>query len=136
MSGPGTIGVPIISPRSSSDTENRSHSMTAHQPNRSVSRRTALAGLGTAGLGVALTTTVRQASAQEGAGDLASHPMVGTWAAMTPGGVVPQIHGADGSFIAAYPPNYVDPQLGLAFQGPGLGRWDPDGERRANFTFL
>ena len=55
---------------------------------------------------------------------------------MTPGGVVPQIHGADGSFIAAFPPNYVDPMLGLAFQGPGLGRWEPDGERRGLITFL
>jgi hypothetical protein len=101
-----------------------------------LTRRAALAGLGTAGVGVALATTARFAAAQEGAGDLASHPMVGTWAAMTPGGVVPQIHGADGSFIAAFPPNYVDPQSGLLFQGPGLGRWEPDGERRANFTFL
>jgi hypothetical protein len=111
--------------------------MTTQRTTDAVSRRTALAGLGASGLGLALATTVRQASAaQEGAGDLASHPMVGTWAAMTPGGVVPQIHGADGSFIAAFPPNYVDPQIGLTFQGSGLGRWDPDGERRATFTFL
>ena len=31
MSGPGTIGVLVVSPRSSSNIENRSHSMTAHQ---------------------------------------------------------------------------------------------------------
>jgi hypothetical protein len=87
-------------------------------------------------LGIAVAAPTRQASAQDAAGDLASHPMVGTWAAMTPGGVVPQIHGADGSFIAAFPSNYVDPQLGLTFQGPALGRWEPNGERSARFTFL
>ena len=110
--------------------------MTNHRTEPNVSRRTALTGLGAGGLGIALATTARHAAAQDGAGDLASHPMVGTWAAMTPDGVVPQIHGADGSFIAAFTPNYVDPQLGLTFQGPGLGRWEPDGERRATFTFL
>jgi hypothetical protein len=26
--------------------------------------------------------------------------------------------------------------LGLAFQGPGLGRWEPDGEQRGLITFL
>ena len=101
-----------------------------------LTRRTALAGLGASGLGIAVAAPTRQASAQDAAGEMASHPMVGTWAAMTPGGVVPQIHGDDGSFIAAFPSNYVDPQLGLTFQGPALGRWEPDGERSARFTFF
>ncbi len=74
--------------------------------------------------------------AQEGGDDLANHPLVGTWAVMTPGGVVPQTHGSDGSFIAAFPPNYVDPALGLTFQGPALGRWESTGARGGRFTFL
>jgi hypothetical protein len=37
---------------------------------------------------------------------------------MTMGAVVPQTHGAEGSFVAALPPNYVDPALGLTFRGP------------------
>lgn len=98
-----------------------------------VSRRSALAGLGLGALGVAIA---RPATAQEAAGNLASHPLVGTWAVITPGGVVPQIHGADGSLIAAFPPNYVDPALGLTFQGPALGRWEADGERTGHFTFI
>ena len=105
-----------------------------HDP--AISRRTALVGLGVGGFGLALTTAGRPAAAQDRAGDLASHPMVGTWAAMTPDGVVPQIHGADGSIIAAFTPNYVDPALGLTFQGPALGRWEPDGERRAKIMFI
>jgi len=99
-----------------------------------VSRRTALAGLGAGGLGVALAA--RTAAAQEANADLAGHLLTGSWAVMTPGGVVPQLHGADGSIVAFYPPNYVDPALGLTFQAPALGRWEADGERSGHFTFL
>jgi len=67
---------------------------------------------------------------------LADHPLVGTWAAMTPGGVVPQTHGPDGSIIAAFPPNYVDPGLGLTFQGPALGRWESTGARSGRFNII
>ena len=108
--------------------------MTTLPTDRPLSRRAALAGVGAGGLGLALGA--RGAAAQEGEGDLAGHPLTGSWVAMTPGGVVPQIHGADGSFIAAFPPNYVDPVLGLTFQGPALGRWEADGERSGHFTFI
>jgi hypothetical protein len=108
--------------------------MPTQPTDRSLSRRTALAGLGATGLGLALGSS---ATAQEASlSDLAGHPLTGTWAALTPGGVVPQIHGADGSLIAAFPPNYVDPALGLTFQGPALGRWEADGERTGHFTFI
>jgi len=106
------------------------------RPSSAVTRRTALAGLGAGGLGLAFAAVARPAVAQEGAGDLAGHPLTGTWAVMTPGGIVPQIHGADGSMIAAFTPNYVDPALGLTFQGPALGRWEADGERTGHFTFI
>jgi len=102
-----------------------------------ISRRTALAGLGAAGAGLALAATVHPAAAQEAAaGDLANHPLVGTWAVQTPGGVTPQIHGPDGSVVVAFPPNYVDPALGLTFQGTALGRWEADGDRIGRFTAL
>ena len=78
----------------------------------------------------------RTTMAQDGSGDLADHPLVGTWAVMTTGGVVPQTHGPDGSIIVAFPPNYVDPVLGLTFQGPALGRWESTGARGGRFTFL
>ena len=99
-----------------------------------VSRRTALAGLGASGLGFALTA--RKTAAQEGGAIPAGHPLTGTWLVMTPGGVVPQIHGPDGSVIAAFTPNYVDPILGLVFQGPGLGVWEADGDRAGRFTVV
>jgi hypothetical protein len=99
-------------------------------------RRAALTSLGAGGIGIALAASARPAAAQEGASDLAGHPLTGTWAVMTPGGVVPQIHGPDGSVIAAFPPNYVDPTLGLTFQGPALGRWESTGARSGHFTVI
>lgn len=110
--------------------------MTTHATRNAISRRSTLAGLAGGGLGLAFAAAARPAAAQEGAGDLDGHPMVGTWAVMTPGGVVPQIHGPDGSVVVAYPPNYVDPMLGLIFQGPSLGRWEADGERNGHFTVI
>ena len=110
--------------------------MTTHRTDHTASRRTALASLGIGGLGLVLAAQGGTATAQERGGDLAGHPLVGTWVVATTGGVVPQTHHADGSFIAAFPPNYVDPGLGLTFQGPGLGRWESTGERSGRFTFL
>jgi hypothetical protein len=73
---------------------------------------------------------VRTGAAQEATPDaLAGHPLVGTWLVLTPGGVTPQTFAADGSTVGAVPPNYVDPMLGLTFQGPLLGQWEAVGER-------
>jgi hypothetical protein len=76
------------------------------------------------------------AAAQEGAADLAGHPLVGTWVVMTPGGVVPQTFSPDGSTVGALPPSYVDPTLGLTLQGPVLGVWEASGERSGHFTVI
>jgi hypothetical protein len=110
--------------------------MTTHPGNRSISRRIAVAGLGAGSLGLALAATGPGAAAQTGTSDLAGHPLVGTWAVQTPGGVVPQIHGPDGSVISAFTPNYVDPALSLTFQGPGLGVWEATGDRSGHFTVI
>ncbi len=104
--------------------------------NNSVSRRTALTGLGVGGIGLALAATARPATAQEGAGDLAGHPLVGTWAVMAPDGVIPQTHGPDGSVVVSSPPSYVDPMLGLTFRSSALGRWEADGERSGHFAVI
>jgi hypothetical protein len=101
-----------------------------------LSRRAALGGVGAAAATVGLGHVDRTLAQETTPDALANHPLVGTWAVMTTGGVVPQTHGADGSFIAAFPPNYVDPVLGLTFQGPGLGRWESTGGRGGRFTFL
>jgi hypothetical protein len=41
-------------------------------------------------------------SAQEESSDLAGHPLVGTWLAMTPFGAAAETFSADGSFVAGY----------------------------------
>jgi hypothetical protein len=63
---------------------------TSHS-NDTVSRRAALAGLGAGGLGLALAASGRSAAAQDAAAEMASHPIVGAWNAMTPGGPAPGI---------------------------------------------
>src|SRR5215203_3589177 len=112
----------------------RRFAMTTRRSDRSVSRRTALAGLGAGSLATALGSA-SPASAQDGI-DLSTHPLAGTWAVTTTGGIVPQHHGPDGAIVAYFPPNYVDPALGLTYQGPALGQWEADGARGARFTFI
>jgi hypothetical protein len=111
--------------------------MSTSRTTDSISRRAALAGLGATGLSLALATTTRLASAQEATPDaMAGHPMIGTWAVMAPDGVIPQIHGPDGTVVVAFPPSYVDPTLGLTFRSPALGRWEADGERSGHFAVI
>src|SRR5438045_3389415 len=71
---------PIATTPSRSDKRTRSQLMTPSHTAQSVTRRTALAGLGAGGLGLALASTARQASAQEATPvPMAGHPLVGTW---------------------------------------------------------
>ena len=42
----------------------------------------------------------------------------------------------DGTAILAVAPTYVDPMLGVTFQGPFLGAWEPTSERGAHFTAI
>ncbi len=51
--------------------------MTTHRSSAPVTRRTALAGLGAGGFGLALAATARPAAAQEGAGDHGQSPAGG-----------------------------------------------------------
>ena len=102
--------------------------------NGGFSRRVTLGGAGILAVAAGLEH-VQRTLAQEGRNP-ANHPLLGTWAVSTSGGIVPQTHFADGSFIAAFPPNTVDPVTGLVFQGTGLGRWEVVSERRGQFTFV
>jgi hypothetical protein len=70
------------------------------------------------------------------ASDLASHPIVGAWIAITPPDGGPAIFHADGTLIMGWSANYVDPTLGVVFQGPGIGTWEPQGGREVHFTSI
>jgi hypothetical protein len=103
--------------------------MLRHTTDR-VSRRTALAGLGAGGLGVALAAPGTRVAAQEASTDaLAGHPLVGTWLAITPFGASPETFAADGTVIEAG-------DQGVTFYGPGIGVWTSTGERSGAFTFV
>src|SRR4051812_42237185 len=109
--------------------------MLRHTTDR-VSRRTALAGLGAGGLGVALAAPGTRVAAQEASTDsLAGHPLVGTWLAITPFGASPETFAADGSVVAG-PPIIEAGDQGVTFFGPGIGVWTSTGERSGAFTFV
>jgi hypothetical protein len=102
--------------------------MTTPRTTDIVSRRTALAGLGAGGLGLALATSVRQVSAQDATpADMAGHPIIGTWIvdrnpddpADPPTAVV---FTSDGGWI--------DPVLGVA------GVWQATGPQSAAWTAI
>jgi hypothetical protein len=86
-------------------------------------RRIAIAGLAVGGLGTAIIPTVaaRQASPEA----MATHPMVGTWLAITPGGPTPAHFLADGSFLASSAPISVDAEGTITYFSPRTGAWEP-----------
>ena len=55
------------------------------QTDHPISRRSALAGLGAGGLGLALANAARPANAQDATPELANHPVVGAWTGDHPG---------------------------------------------------
>ena len=114
--------------------------MTMSRTAASVSRRTALAGLGAGGLDLAFAAHGRGASAQEGPDSLAGHPLTGTWLAMSnpplpdaPQAATPSVFGADGTVLLMFPLTQAGPQ-GAVFNSAAVGTWAADGERRGHFT--
>jgi len=100
-----------------------------------VSRRTALAGLGAGGIGLAVAASARPAAAQDAASEaMAGHPIVGVWNAMTPGGPSLATFLADGSATFANPPTAMDPARGVVYLSPSVGTWEPVSERGIHFT--
>lgn len=78
-------------------------------------------------------------AAQDASNAMAEHPIVGAWLTMNPGdppSASPVSFTADGIMTVAYAPSYIDPELGLTFQGTAIGAWEPTGERSIRFTFV
>ena len=101
--------------------------MTNHRPDRSVSRRAALAGLGAG----ALATTVRSASTHDATPvAMAGHPLVGTWTVPFAGpedpvGPALNSYGADGIVTQ------IDP-----IRGNASGAWEAAGPRTGLVTLV
>lgn len=115
--------------------------MKIHRGLSAVSRRTALAGFGAGGLGLALAAHAVPAMAQDTAGDLADHPLVGGWLAQVPTapGAPPvanvTINTADGFVINVAPVVRSGPN-GVSVASGGVGMWESAGERSAHFTIV
>jgi len=95
--------------------------MTRSTTDSLVTRRTALAGLGAGGLGLAIAASTHHASAQD-ADALANHPIVGVWNAMTPGGPAPGIFFPNGIALMTPQVTQAGPN-GVTFvtSNPGCG---------------
>jgi hypothetical protein len=103
---------------------------------QSVSRRTALAGLGAGGLGLALAARGHHASAQDAApASYAGHVQVGVWMIDSGIGRAIAVYGADGSVITALAPSQAGPQ-GVTFASTQIGTWEPTGDRTAHLTVV
>jgi hypothetical protein len=108
--------------------------MSTSNTGRIVSRRTALAGLGASGLGLALAATTRHAAAQDAApDDLAGHPMVGAWLVAGPRGPSMTIVHPTGTWMDAGLAAAPGP-TGTTFNSTAVGTWEPYGERGIHFT--
>ena len=107
------------------------------RPTNPVSRRTALAGLGAGGLGLALAATARGVAAQNAIAEMATHPLVGTWMTGTSPADFAVAHwDADGNMtnngLFALP----GPDGTMIHSNPFAGVWEPDGDRGIHFTFM
>ena len=114
--------------------------MTPHQPDRSVSRRTALASLGALAAALSIARQL-DAAAQEATPEATpiprdGHPIVGVWQSDpdpgNPHNTLPiNIHASNGA--------YVEYGVGFAeMDRPtvGIGAWRPTGERTAEVVFV
>jgi hypothetical protein len=102
--------------------------------NRSVSRRSAVAGL--AGGSLAFAGLRLPATAAQSQPELATHPIVGTWlAGRAPNDIAVAHWGPDGSMTTNLATVSVAPDGKIAFNDPPLGSWVPISARGIHFIF-
>jgi hypothetical protein len=107
-----------------------------NKPTRSsstVTRRSALAGLGAGSLGLAFAVTTHSALAQDAATEMANHPIVGNWMVTTGAGPAMAVFLADGTNIQDLPATQAGPN-GVEFVSTQVGSWEPVSERGIHFT--
>lgn len=109
--------------------------MTSNPTKQQLNRRSTIAALTGAGLGIALAST-RTAAAQET--DLASHPMVGTWLVRTPDGSLGvNFCWPDGRWMhAGSPLGAPAPDGMLTYISAQNGVWEPDPENDRGIHFV
>jgi hypothetical protein len=105
---------------------------------RSLSRRTALAGLGAGGLVAALGARGARSAPMLSTAD---HPLTGMWLAMAnpvrddgPPFPAPSLFAADGTVVLGFVPAAIGPDGQVQFPGSPMGVWEPYDERTGHFT--
>jgi hypothetical protein len=110
--------------------------MTTLNNGQSLSRRTAMTGLGGAGLGLALAATARSVVAKDAAVDMANHPLVGTWLAGTsPTDIALNYWGADGSMTLQTTIYPGQSDGSVVYNDQAMGVWEPIDARGIHITF-
>ena len=107
----------------------------------SLTRRTALAGLGAGSLGIALGNQSGRAAQTMSTAD---HPLMGVWLAMAnpprrdqdPQYPAPSIFAADGTVILSFVPAHINMTGDLEYSGSPLGVWEPYDEQTGHFTVV
>jgi hypothetical protein len=112
--------------------------MTSSPSGRSLSRRSAIAGIGAGGL-VASLGPQRSGAAQ--GMTTADHPLTGTWLAManparpeSPQTPVPSLFNADGTVVLGFVPADINMDGDIQYVGPAIGVWEPYDEQTGHFT--
>jgi len=108
--------------------------MTSNQSHQQFSRRSTIAALTGAGLGMSLAGA-RTVGAQDA--DLANHPMVGTWLVRTPDGSLGINYvRPDGTWMCAGSPIMPAPDGTFTYQSAQNGVWEPDPENARGIHFV
>ena len=105
----------------------------------SLTRRTALSGLGAGGLGVALGSQGGRAAQSMSTAD---HPLMGMWLAMANAarrGIdrqfpAPSLFAADGTVILGFVPAEIGMEGEIQYTGSPMGVWEPYDEQTGHFT--
>jgi hypothetical protein len=103
----------------------------------SLSRRSALGGVGVAAAALGLGTVSRATAQEATPSAMATHPIVGVWLNMNatiPPSPSVSIYGADGSFMSINPVNYKDMDRGVVYASDLIGTWEPISERGIHLT--
>ena len=110
--------------------------MSTSTTRQSVSRRTALAGLGAGGLGLALAAAAHPAAAQDAATDPSKHPIVGTWLnGRDPANLWVTHWAPDGNMTVSADIVATGPDGAKTYNDIHMGTWEPVSERGIHFTF-
>jgi hypothetical protein len=108
--------------------------MTSNASKQQFNRRSTIAAITGAGLGMAFAAT-RTVAAQES--DLASHPMVGTWLVRTPDGSLGVNYcRPDGTWSHTGSPTSPPADGTITYMAAQNGLWEPDPENDLGIHFL